>query len=57
MGIEFGATPSPALPTRGRVSAVHMAWRSTKTPLYTLPLAGRAGEGEAPSDNPLEFHP
>jgi precorrin-6Y C5,15-methyltransferase (decarboxylating) len=39
-------TPSPTLPTGGRVPTVPVARAVTPTPESTLPLVGRAGEGE-----------
>src|SRR5690606_15231053 len=41
-------TPSPALPTRGRVLPCAWVWIVPSAPNHTLPLVGRGGEGVRP---------
>src|SRR5690606_3265895 len=43
--LPVSTTPSPALPTRGRVLPCARVWIVPSAPDYTLPLVGRAGEG------------
>ena len=44
-GFQLVATPSPTLPTRGRVPAGGLGRTVQRAPDSTLPLVGRAGEG------------
>jgi hypothetical protein len=43
--VVLEATPSPALPTRGRVPSGICGAIEQDSPGYTLPFMGRVGEG------------
>ena len=53
----IAATPLPTSPARGEVPAEYLDLTVPQSPIRTLPLAGRAGEGVNPTHQRKEIAP